>query len=208
MTPILLHEFHTLISTSILAPFFSRLFSRACFFPRRAQVLTLMWLRTVMNFQYRYGTSTSSALCTLWSEGGIRRLYQGWQYAILVSPLSRFGDTAANSGVLALLAATEIGAALPLGVRTAQMRRGAASASLSCAPRFTSSKLAAASPRRPEWPDDDDNTVCVAALWWGVSGRGGPGVFWDGLGPKLARAVVNHAVTFLVYEEFCALALS
>ena len=118
MTPILLHEFHTLISTP-----FSRLSSRACFlapvFPPRAQVLTLMWLRTVMNFQYRYGTSTSSALCTLWSEGGIRRLYQGWQYAILVSPLSRFGDTAANSGVLALLAATEIGAALPLGVRTA-----------------------------------------------------------------------------------------
>ena len=30
---------------------------------------------------------------------------------------------------------------------------------------------------------------------------GGMGIFWDGLTPKLLRAVVNHAVTFVVYEE-------
>ena len=38
------------------------------------QVLLLMWLRTTMNYQYRYGASTKEALDTLWSEGGVRRL--------------------------------------------------------------------------------------------------------------------------------------
>ena len=34
---------------------------------------------------------------------------------------------------------------------------------------------------------------------------GGPLAFWDGIGPKLARAVVNHAVTFYVFEAVCGL---
>ena len=34
---------------------------------------------------------------------------------------------------------------------------------------------------------------------------GGVGAFWDGLGPKLARAVVNHAVTFLVFDAVCGM---
>lgn len=84
-----------------------------------AQVLALMWLRTTMNYQYRYGTSTSEALRTLWAQGGIPRLYQGLPYALLQTPLSRFGDTAANTGVLALLAGTSATAGLPVGVRTA-----------------------------------------------------------------------------------------
>ena len=36
----------------------------------------------------------------------------------------------------------------------------------------------------------------AADLW----ARGGFGIFWDGIGPKLARAVVNHAVTFYVFD--------
>ena len=68
------------------------------------QVLLLMWLRTTMNYQYRYGTSTKEALKRLWGEGGIGRLYQGVGFAIFQTPLSRFGDTAANTGVLELLA--------------------------------------------------------------------------------------------------------
>ena len=38
--------------------------------------------------------------------------------------------------------------------------------------------------------------------------QGGVGVFWDGISPKLARAVVNHAVTFLVFEQTCSLWLA
>lgn len=67
------------------------------------QVTTLMWLRTVMNYQYRYGTTMKHALKTLYSQGGIRRLYAGYIPALVQGPLSRFGDTAANTGVLALL---------------------------------------------------------------------------------------------------------
>lgn len=33
---------------------------------------------------------------------------------------------------------------------------------------------------------------------------GGMAAFWDGLTPKLARAVVNHAVTFYVFDLFCS----
>ncbi|KAL1522738.1 hypothetical protein AB1Y20_017711 [Prymnesium parvum] len=69
------------------------------------QVLTLMWVRTIMNYQYRYGTSIREAMTTLYRQGGIGRFYQGFPLALLQTPLSRFGDTAANTGVLALLAA-------------------------------------------------------------------------------------------------------
>ena len=34
---------------------------------------------------------------------------------------------------------------------------------------------------------------------------GGVAAFFDGLGPKLARAVVNHAVTFYVFDLICAM---
>jgi hypothetical protein len=83
------------------------------------QVLTLMWLRTTLNYQYRYGTNTSTALKTLWGEGGITRLYQGLPFALVQGPLSRFGDTAANAVVLAYLDAMDPTGAVPLFVRTA-----------------------------------------------------------------------------------------
>jgi hypothetical protein len=81
------------------------------------QVITLMWLRTTMNYQYRYGMGTGEAMAELWKQGGIGRFYQGLPYAIMQAPLSRFGDTAANTGVLAVFAATHPD--LPIGVRTA-----------------------------------------------------------------------------------------
>ena len=37
----------------------------------------------------------------------------------------------------------------------------------------------------------------AAELWE----TGGMGAFWDGLGPKLARAVVNHAATFVIFDQ-------
>ncbi|KAG2439014.1 hypothetical protein HYH02_006542 [Chlamydomonas schloesseri] len=67
------------------------------------QVLSLMWLRTTINYQYRYGTTTMEALKTLYAQGGIPRFYQGLLPALIQGPLSRFGDTAANTGMLALL---------------------------------------------------------------------------------------------------------
>ena len=34
------------------------------------QVSSLMWMRTTMNYQYRYGTTTTQAMRHLWKEGG------------------------------------------------------------------------------------------------------------------------------------------
>eukprot|EP00501_MAST-03F_sp_TOSAG23-6_P001990 GSMAST32.ASY1.ANO1.2075.1 assembled CDS len=65
-----------------------------------AQVGSLMWLRTTMNYQYRYGTTTMQAIRALYNAGGIRRFYKGMGFALILGPLGRFGDTAANTGVL------------------------------------------------------------------------------------------------------------
>ena len=81
------------------------------------QVLTFMWLRTAMNVQYARGGTLGEALSALWREGGVRRLYQGVELALLQAPLARFGDTAANAGVLAALAVTAPD--LPVSVTTA-----------------------------------------------------------------------------------------
>jgi hypothetical protein len=83
------------------------------------QVLSLMWLRTSMNYQYAKGGNLASSLKELWNEGGLSRLYQGLPFALLQGPLTRFGDTAANVGILALLESTPETEALPLPVKTA-----------------------------------------------------------------------------------------
>ena len=61
-----------------------------------------------MNYQYRNGGTTQQAFKTLWAEGGIRRLYRGVSPALIQGPISRFGDTATNAGVLALLENTSL----------------------------------------------------------------------------------------------------
>jgi hypothetical protein len=37
------------------------------------QVISLMWLRTIINYQCRYGTTFSQAFVTLTNDGGIAR---------------------------------------------------------------------------------------------------------------------------------------
>ena len=37
---------------------------------------------------------------------------------------------------------------------------------------------------------------------------GGVGIFWEGIGPKVLRAIVNHATTFYVFDLVCARALA
>ena len=67
------------------------------------QVVALMWMRTTINFQHKYGMSTREALAALYAQGGIARFYQGMTAALLQAPLSRFGDTASYAGMTALL---------------------------------------------------------------------------------------------------------
>ena len=82
------------------------------------QVTSLMWMRTTMNYQYRYGTTTSQALRKLYADGGIRRFYRGYGPALVQGPMSRFGDTAANAGVLSLLNTLPTTRDLPVAVKT------------------------------------------------------------------------------------------
>jgi len=89
-------------------------------------VLALMWLRTTVNYQYRYGTSTTQALRTLYADGGIPRFYRGLLPALFQGPLSRFGDTAANTGVIAAFEANESLSNLPVLVKTVAASVGAA----------------------------------------------------------------------------------
>lgn len=68
------------------------------------QVASLMWLRTISNYQYRYGMTFAQAFKTLMREGGIARLYRGFFFALIQAPLARFVSTAANDGVDSLMA--------------------------------------------------------------------------------------------------------
>jgi len=78
------------------------------------QVVLLMWLRTVVNYQYRHGVGVLMAFRTLYKEGGILRFYRGASFALLTGPISRFGDTAANEGIKDLMS----GSNLPVWVIT------------------------------------------------------------------------------------------
>lgn len=62
------------------------------------QVVTLMWLRTTVNYQYRYGVSFTKAIKELYSQGGIMRFYSGFFFALVQGPLSKFGAMASNEG--------------------------------------------------------------------------------------------------------------
>ena len=91
----------------------------------------LMWMRTTVNYQYAKGSSTMEALSALYNEGGrglggIRRFYRGVGPALFQGPLSRFGDTAANAGTLALLEEFEQTRSLPTSVKTGCASAGAA----------------------------------------------------------------------------------
>ncbi|TPX34112.1 hypothetical protein SeMB42_g07372 [Synchytrium endobioticum] len=91
------------------------------------QVLTLMPMRTVMNYQYRNGGTTVGSVKLLYQNGvahggsafsGVRRYYRGLAPALIQGPLSRFGDTAANQGALALLDSSSLTQDLPIPVKT------------------------------------------------------------------------------------------
>jgi hypothetical protein len=58
------------------------------------------------------------AIRSLYADGGVRRFYRGMAPALIQGPMSRFGDTAANAGSLALLGEFESTKNLPVGVKT------------------------------------------------------------------------------------------
>ena len=89
-----------------------------------SQVGSFMWLRTTMNYQYANGGTLTNALSTLYKEGGVPRFYRGVSFAIIQNPLSRFGDTAANTGVMVALG--ELAPNMPVATQTAFASLGGA----------------------------------------------------------------------------------
>lgn len=90
----------TILATALAKAFRS---GSAGFVAGTMQVIAFMWLRTVMNYQYKNGGSFMEVLKKLWAEGGLARLYRGmWPWAIFQNPLSRFGDVASNEVVLSV----------------------------------------------------------------------------------------------------------
>jgi hypothetical protein len=71
-----------------------------------------------MNYQYRYGTTTTQATKTLYNDGGWTRYYQGLIAALVQGPVSRFGDTAANVGILVLLRSNPVTREMPSLLQT------------------------------------------------------------------------------------------
>jgi len=91
-----------------------------------ANVACLMWMRTTINYQYRNGTTFPNALRALYADGGIPRFYRGVLPALVQGPMSRFGDTAANTGVMTLMDNLESTRDLNVGVKTVAASASAA----------------------------------------------------------------------------------
>ena len=61
------------------------------------QTTSLMWLRTTMNYQYRYGGTTINTIKNCIIKVEFLRFYRGYFFALTIAPLSRFGDIASNT---------------------------------------------------------------------------------------------------------------
>lgn len=62
----------------------------------------------------------------IYADGGIPRFYRGVLPALLQGPLSRFGDTASNTGVLTLLDNLEMTKDMNVGFKTVAASMSAA----------------------------------------------------------------------------------
>jgi len=149
---------------------------------------TLMWMRTTVNFQYRYGMTTLEAIKHLYAEGGVRRFYQGVGPALFQGPLSRFGDTASNAGMLALWDSFEFTKGLPVWTKT------------------VSASAAAATFRVFLMPIDACKTILQVEGADGLTKlrakikTGGPFVLYHGATGAMAATFVGHYPWFFTYN--------
>lgn len=60
-------------------------------------VTTLMWLNTIVNYQYYHGTHMKDSIETLYRNGGIRRFYTGFIPTLMHGSTSRFCDFYSHS---------------------------------------------------------------------------------------------------------------
>ncbi|KAI8304097.1 hypothetical protein K4K59_012916 [Colletotrichum sp. SAR11_240] len=133
------------------------------------QVLTLMPLRTIMNYQYRFGTGFRTATATLYHDGGFGRYYQGLGAALIQGPVSRFGDTAANAGILALLESNSFLNQLPTLIKTVFASLCAAAFRMILTPIDTlKTTLQAQGAKGTAILRQRVKTNGIGSLWWGA----------------------------------------
>ncbi|CAI0644700.1 unnamed protein product [Colletotrichum noveboracense] len=133
------------------------------------QVLTLMPLRTIMNYQYRFGTGFRTATATLYHDGGLGRYYQGLGAALIQGPVSRFGDTAANAGILALLESNSFLNQLPTLIKTVFASLCAAAFRMILTPIDTlKTTLQAQGAKGTAILRQRVKTNGIGSLWWGA----------------------------------------
>mmetsp|Transcript_39533 Transcript_39533/g.79834 ORF Transcript_39533/g.79834 Transcript_39533/m.79834 type:complete len:313 (+) Transcript_39533:53-991(+) len=154
----------------------------------------LMWMRTTVNFQYKYGMGTTEALRHIYNDGGrglsgVLRFYKGVGPALIQGPLSRFGDTAANDGAMALMDALPMFEDTPTFVK-----------SIGCS-------AAAASFRIFLMPVDCLKTTMQVEGSKGIGllgakiKAGGPGVLWHGALGVVSATFVGHYPWFFTRNQ-------
>lgn len=148
-------------------------------------VMSLMWMRTTINYQYRHGSTMTNAFTNLYKQGGIPRFYKGLLPALVQGPMSRFGDTASNMVVKEIFTGSE----LPVSLQTL----------------FASSL--ASSYRLAVMPVDTLKTIMQVEGNNGMSflknkiKKSGPSVLWHGgIGTSVAT-FVGHYPWFYTYNK-------
>lgn len=152
------------------------------------QVMCLMWLRTTVNYQYRYGTNTITSLRTLYSQGGFPRFYRGVSFALIQAPLARFGDTAANAGMLAILDSSESSRTLPLALKTVAASAAAGAFRIFLLPIDTCKAML-------QVEGANGLSLLRAKLQ-----RDGVGVLYHGSGAAVAATFISHYPWFATYN--------
>ena len=159
-----------------------------------ANVAALMWMRTTVNFQYKYGMTTTEAIKHIYNDGGrgvsgVLRFYRGVLPAMIQGPLSRFGDTASNEGAMAI------------------MNNHPAFESTPTAVKSIGASAAAAGFRIFLMPIDCLKTTLQVEGSKGVKllgqkiRSGGPQVLWHGAGGTVSATFVGHYPWFFTRNQ-------
>lgn len=149
-------------------------------------------LRTITAVQMSAGGSARAAAAALLREGGARRLYRGMGLTLVQVPLARFGDTACNVGVLALLAAFDATRGWPVAAQTAVSAAAAALFRMALTP-LDAAKVAQQTGGAAAWP----------RLRAAVRARGLRALY-DGGRATGANALVGHYAFFGSYNTLQA----
>jgi hypothetical protein len=145
-----------------------------------------MWMRTTINYQYRNGTTFPEALRALYKDGGIPRFYRGVLPALVQGPLSRFGDTAANTGMLTLMNSLDATKDLGVGIKTVSASAAAAMFRIFLMP-----------------VDTVKTTMQVTGSFSNVVNKvkvNGPGVLYHGSLASASATFVGHYPWFFTYN--------